>query len=1070
MNGILYWWANNKVAANLLMIILLISGFTTFTGINRELDPYVEFPGAQITVVWQGASPQDVEDQIVVRLEEAISRIREVDQMWAVAGEGAGTVWAIGKNNTDEAKLLADLKREIDSINTFPPAAEEPRINLFANQQEIIRIAIHGDVEERVLKQYAEKVRRNLSLYPSVPAVRMFGIRNEEVSIEISEEALRRYGLTFDDVATAVRASSVNLSAGNVRTEIGDVQLRTRNLADNSSEFGNIIVRQLSNGAVIRVRDMAVVKDGFENVNLLATVNGERTILVNIISGPDMDVLKLSKDVEEYLEEARKTAPAGVTLTLWNDQSEAFKGRMSTIFLNFVTGLILVLITLLLFLRPIIALWVSVGIAVAFAGGLALLPTFGVSFNMLSTFAFLLVIGVIVDDAIIVGEAIHSKVEDGETGIAASVNGARMVKMPVIFAVLTTMIFFAPWMFLSGSTSEFTRSISIVVILSLTFSLVESLLILPAHLSHLKPTKPTSKIAIMQQNLADSIVKFANNVYRPIMAAALKRRYLTATLFFAMMILSVGLINNNIVKTSFFPEIESDQVEINVELPIGTPYSRTLEVLKTIQDAEKTLVQQVEEESGATGTLIENWYTRSRDNEVLAIIKLVPPENRSLKAKVAADRLRALIGDIPDAEKISIEYGDNNQGPPIEYVLNSTNNEDLAIATDALMAKLSSYDGVYNVANDSQSPAEEVNFTLKPGAQALGVTSNQVARQIRQGFFGEEVQRLPRDGQDVRVYVRYPKEDRESLDHLRNIRIRTNDGRELPLYTVANIEYTKGVSQILRRERQRAIVVSAEVTSERIKEIREDLDENYFEEFDIAHPNVRRGNIGRAEGEAEFLREITTLGGMAIAIAYFLVAIAFRSYSTPLLILFAAIPFCFTGAMMGHFIMNLQLSLFSYFGIMAAAGVAVNDNLVLIDYVNRLRDRGLSGAQALLEAGTKRFRPILLTSLTTFVGLFPLMMERSIQAAFLVPVAVGLAFGVFFALFVTLFFVPTLYAIGADLRRFFIYLFTSKAQPNFTDDLTLEDRLGTLGKNKNDTDNDNKGSELPDNGEMVPAE
>ncbi len=1036
MNGVIAWWAKNKVAANLLMAGILIAGAISFMRIERELDPYVELPGAQISVQWLGASPQDIEEQIVVRLEEAISRVNGIDQMWSEAREGMGTVWAIGDDDLDETKFLQDLKREIDSINTFPSAAEPAQLSLFKSRNEIVRIAVRGDVDERILKRYADKIRREIALLPSVPSVDLFGVREEEVSIEVSEDALRRYGLTFSDVVEAVRGSSINLSAGLVRTDLGDMQLRTRKLADTQADFEDITIRQLASGAVVRLSDIAEVKDGFEEVNLLATVNGEHTILVQVMSGPQMDVVKISQEVSEYLEKERPNAPEGVSLTVWEDQEAAFSGRIGTIMSNFLTGLFLVLITLLLFLRPVIAMWVAIGIAVAFAGGIAFLPLLGVSFNMISSFAFLLVIGVIVDDAIIVGEAIHSKVEDGEAGVGAAINGTKMVIMPVIFAVLTTMIFFAPWMFVGGGTAEFTRAISLVVIMALTFSLVESLLILPAHLSHLKPVSPKNRLIRMQNRLADSVVWFARNVYKPTIAAAVRRRYLTASCFAAAMILSIGLLSNGIVRTSFFPEIESDQIEITVNLPQGTPYARTLEVLKQIQVAEKALVDEVNASTGGEGELIENWYTRSRDNQVLALVKLVPPETRTLTAKETAERLRALIGDVPDAETISVEYQNNGGGPPIEYVLNSKNLEDLNAAAEDLMDKLRSFDGVYNVVNDTQSASSEIRFELKPGAEALGVTTADVARQVRQGFYGEEVQRLPRDGQDVRVFVRYPRSDRESLDHLKNMRIRTNDGRELPLYTVAKIEFADGITRILRRERQRAVIVSAEVASERIEEIRSALSEEFFEDFDARHPTVTRGNIGRAQGQAEFVAEILILGLIAIGVAYFLVAVAFKSYFEPILILFAAIPFCFTGAMIGHLVMGLSLSIFSYLGIMAAAGVAVNDNLVLIDYINKLREKGMDGAEALVEAGAKRFRPILLTSLTTFVGLLPLMMERSIQAKFLVPIGVSLSFGVLFALFVTLLFVPALYAIGADIRRFFIYMFTGNKQPNFDEKLT----------------------------------
>ena len=1031
MNGVISWWANNKVAANLLMAGILLAGIVGFLRIERELDPYVEFPGAQVSVVWLGASPQDVEEQIVVRLEEAVSRVKGIKQLWSQANEGQGNLWVIGEDELDEAAFLQDLKREIDAISTFPDAAEPAQLRLFRNQQEIIRIAVSGDVDERVLKRYAEKVRREVALLSHVPSVELFGVRAEEVSIEVSEDALRSYGLTISDVVNAVRGGSVNASAGNVRTEVGDVQLRTRKLADSTQDFSSIIVRQLASGAVVRLSDVATIKDDFEEVNLLATVNGERTVLVQVMSGPQMDIVKLSNEVNEYLENERANTPAGVTLTLWEDQSDAFAGRIGTISSNFITGLLLVVVVLMLFLRPVIALWVSIGIAVAFAGGLAFLPVLGVSFNMISSFAFLLVIGVIVDDAIIVGEAIHSKVEDGETGVDAAISGAKMVIMPVVFAVLTTMIFFAPWMFVGGGTAEFTRAISLVVILALTFSLVESLLILPAHLSHLKPVIPKNRFIRLQSKIADSVVWFANTKYKPAISAAIRKRYLTAACFVGMMILSIGLLSNGLVRTSFFPEIESDQIEISVDLPLGTPYSRTLEVLKQIQVAEKRLVDEINESTDGEGKLIETWYTRSRDNQVLALVKLVPPETRTLTAPDTAERLRELIGEVPDAEAISVNYNSNDNGPPIQYVLNSESLEDLNAAADDLMEKLRSFEGVNNVVNDTQSSTDEIQFELKPGAEALGVTNADVARQVRQGFYGEEVQRLPRDGQDVRVFVRYPRTDRESLDHLRNMRIRTDDGRELPLYTVADIKFADGITRILRRERQRAVVVSAEVTSERIEEIRKSLSEEYFDAFDVRHPTVTRGNIGRAQGEAEFIAEIGTLALIAIGIAYFLVAVAFKSYFEPMLILFAAIPFCFTGAVLGHLIMGMPLSLFSYLGIMAAAGVAVNDNLVLIDYINKLREKGMDGAEALVDAGTRRFRPILLTSITTFVGLLPLMMERSIQAKFLVPIGVGLSFGVLFALFVTLFFVPALYSIGADIRRFFIYVVKGARQPNF---------------------------------------
>jgi len=1031
MRNIIKWWASNPVAANLLMLICFIGGIVSYVQIDRELEPYVEFPGAWTYVAWPGASPQDVEEQIIVRMEEALSEVQGVNRMWAFAGEGGGSVTVVGKNGVNEAVLMADVKRAVDSINAFPPAAEEPQINVFRNRDEIIRLAVSGDetVSERELKRFAEKTRRDVALLGYVPAVELFGVRGEEVSIEVSEDALRQYGLTISEVARAVRGTSVNASSGTVRTDIGNMQLRTRNQADSQTDFENIVVRQDAGGALIRVKDVATVIDGFEQVNLLATVNGNRTVLVQVMSGPSMDIVKMSANVESYLEKTADSLPEGISITTWEDAADQYTGRITTIAKNFFTGLLLVCLTLMLFLRPKIALWVSIGIATAFAGGLALLPLFDVSFNMISTFAFLLVIGVIVDDAIIVGEAIHFKTESGDQGLDAAVNGTNMVVKPVIFAVLTTMIFFAPWMYLSGGTSEFTRAISLVVILALFFSLVESLLILPAHLAHLKPVDPKSRIMRFQKKIADSLTWFAESIYRPMITAALRRRYLTASLFVGLMILTVGVVANGLVKSSFFPEGESDQIEISVELPEGTPYTRTLEVLAQLQHAEEALQKEIAE---TDGDLIENWYTRSRDANVLALVKLVPPETRALTAKETAERLRDLIGDVPDAENINVNYQDNSDGPPIQYVLNAKEFVDLQAAADDLMTQLRSYEGVFNVVNDMESATEEVQFDLKPGAAALGVTAADVARQVRQGFFGEEVQRLPRDGEDVRVYVRYPRADRESLDFLNSIRIRTADGRELPLATVADLRFEKGTNRILRRERQRAIIVSAEVVSDRIDEIREELNDGFFAEFDTLHPNVTRGNIGRAQGEAEFQAELFTFMLIAIGVAYFIVAVSFKSYFEPILILLAAIPFCYCGMIIGHLTMGATMSLLSILGMFAAAGVAVNDNLVLLDYVHRLRDQGMDGAQALIEAGTRRFRPILLTSLTTFVGLMPLLMEKSLQAQWLIPIGISLAFGVLFALFVTLFFVPALYGIGADIGRGVSYLVKGRKPPSFS--------------------------------------
>lgn len=1019
MKTIISWWAKNSVAANLMMLIILIGGTVSFFTIERELMPYVTFPGAVVDVSWPGASPEDIEEQISMRIEDALADIPNLDQLRSFSREGQSTVEAQGLSNVDPDVFMQTVKLRVDQISTLPAAAERAQVRKFESSDEIMRVAVLGHVDERLLKRTAEKVRRDLSLSPHVPSVELFGTRDEEVSIEVSESELRAYGLTIAEIAAAVRASSLNVSAGTVKSGIGHIQLKTRNVADSQAEFEKIVIKQLPGGNRLYLGDVATVKDGFEEIGFLATVNGQPAILVQIQSGPNMDIVKMSKFVKDYMKTEAPNLPPGITMTLWDDGEAMYSGRIRSILENFGAGLLLVFLTLFLFLRPRIALWVSIGIATAFAGGLMLLPILGISFNMISTFAFLLVIGVIVDDAIIVGEAIHTRIEAGESGTDAVINGTQLVLKPVIFAVLTTMIFFAPSMFLTGGMSKFTMAISLVVIMALLFSLIEALLILPAHLAHLPPMHKDTRFARFQAKFANGIGWVADHIYMPTLRAALRRRYLTAAIFIGTMIISIGALSNGYVKTEFMPSSETDQIAITANLPQGTPYTRTLEVLRQIQDAEKQLEKEINDSTGGQGKLIENWYTRSRDNQVLALVKLVPPETRTLTAEQAATRLRELIGDVPDAEEIEVNYQDNWNGPPIRYVLNGADLDQLNMAADALMEKIRSFDGVYNVVNDTQSSAEEIAFDLRPGAQALGLTTADVARQVRRGFFGEEVQKLPRDGEDVRVYVRYPRADRESLEFLNDVRIRTPQGSAVPLSSVADLRYGQGTSRIVRRERQRAIVISAEALPEIANDVKKTLRNDYFDEFDAAYPSITRGQISQSNDEAQMMKEMFSFSLIAIGIAYILMAIAFASYWQPLLILLAAVPFCFTGALAGHFFLGHSLSMFSWLGISAAAGVAINDNLVLLDYLNRLRAKGASAGEALLMAGRHRFRPILLTSVTTFLGLLPLMMEQSIQAQMLVPIGVSLAFGVLFALFVTLLLVPALFAIGVDVLRVF---------------------------------------------------
>lgn len=1016
MDRMIEWFAKNTVAANLLMVGILISGFLGYSNVEREVFPAFAANQVEVNVTWLGASPQDVEEQIVIRVEEALSDLDHVEKITSFAAEGFGRIEIDAKGQVDMADFVNEVKLRVDAVNSLPRGIEPPQVKQTIYRNEMMRLAVHGNVGEKKLTNLAEQIRDEVAQLPNISIVDLFGSRSEEVSIELSELAMRRYGLTFDEVARVIRANSINLSSGRVRTSSGDIQLRARNLANDQQDFEKIIVRQSKDGGVVRLSDVATVIDGYEDDEILATLNGDPAVLVQVQTTDSMDIVAASVSMNEWLVGAREKLPEGVSLTLWWDSAELYNNRMSTITSAATSGLALVFLVLILTLRPKVALWVTVGIGVAFIGTLAFLPLYDVSLNVLSTFAFLLVLGIVVDDAIVVGENIHHYGSTHGGGVNSAVEGTKLVAKPVVFAVLTTIVAFLPFMFLSGDDVQVTRMLSIVITAALVISLIEALFILPAHLGTLKPRKNLTGIFKAQQNISNRLVAFANTTYRRWLGAALKYRGITLSVFMSLLIVSFGVFGTGWVKFSFNPEIESDQVIINVTMPSGSPYSRALEILDQLQRAEKQLEKEVNEGAeGGKGELIENWYTRSRRDSVIAIVKLAPPEVRSLSAKETAKRLSELVGEIPDAESVSVEYTFNNGGQRINYSLQHKDLDVLREAVTELEVKLQSYDAIFFVRNNLQGSADELNLSLLPGAEKLGVDLASVSQQVRQAYYGEEVQRLPRANGDVRVMLRYPKSARSSLDSLDDFRVRTADGRELPLFAVAEVEYSPGIKRINRRDGRRSAYIDAELSDDVRKDITEDMEENFIEDWKARYPGLLVNKAGQAEGEAQFMKEIVSLYSLALFAMYALLAIAFKSYFKPIIIM-TAIPFGFMGAVFGHLIFDTSMALFSYFGIGAAAGVVVNDNLVLLDYVTKLRARGMAVKDALIMAGVQRFRPILLTSVTTFIGLMPMLAERSTQAQFLHPAVIALAFGVLFALFVSLLFVPSLYSLGASIK------------------------------------------------------
>ena len=1023
MSGIVAWFARNAVAANLLMIVAFMGGIFGYTRMEQEMFPVVNVTGASVSVAWNGASPQDIEEQIVTRIEEAVADLNGLDRITSIASEGFGVVNIKGRDDVDMEIFVKDVERRVNQINNLPQAAFQPQITRWEQRNRFIGFAVHGDVDPRTLKRVADKVRDEFAKLPGGELAELQGTLEEQVSIEVSEQALRRFGLSFSDVANAIRQSSLNSSGGRIESSTGDVNITARQLADTAEQFDKIIIRQTTEQGTVYVSDVATVIDGFVSDKLKATFNNEPTAFVMIPSPDKMDIIAYTDGFKDFVKRANDASngilPEAVKIDILWDDSEGFKARMDLITQSALSGAVLVMLVLVLFLRPMVALWVTVGIITAFAGGIMLLPYFGVSWNILSTFAVLLVIGVIVDDAIVVGENIHREVESGR-------------REPIIFGVLTTIIAFLPWAFISGPTRMFTQQITFVVVAALIFSIIECMLILPSHLSHMKKQKfdgPAGGFLRLQRRIADSLLWFANNLYKPALELALRFRYATVALFFCLFGLATQMQSLGIVPFQFMPEIEADLIQVSIEMPEGTPYERLLQVRDQLQSG----IDQLRDETRAEYPELENGVVTQASvvaagRDVQAWVGLAPPEERpiTVRSKDISERMRDMVGDIQDAQEISFNFTFNDDDSGVRFALNHPDLARLREAAAEVKAHLATYSSAYDIGDNLSSAAEEIRITMKPGAETLGVTLADVSRQLRQAYFGEEVQRLPRDGEDVRVMVRLPESARADLDSLNSLKLRTADGREIPVTQVADFEYAPGINRIIRRNRTRSVSVYAEIKGEGGRgQIMAAMEEDFWPDFQKHFPDVQRGEAGGFEEEQKFFAEIGRLLVMAIGAMYILLAVAFRSYAQPLLLMMA-LPFAYCGAIFGLAIFDTPMAMFAFFGIAAAAGVVINDNLVLIDYVNRRRDEGAGAIQALVDAGVSRFRPILLTSVTTFVGILPLLAVRSVQAQFLKPMIVSLACAVAFAIFVSLLMVPALYAVGVEIGRIFRWTWGGK--------------------------------------------
>ncbi len=1039
MKRVISWFAENSVAANLLMAVIIIAGLLTAPRVRREVFPEFELDFVTVSVPYPGAAPEEIEKSITSRIEDRVASIEGVEKITSSAAENSGTVLIEALPGSDILELLDEVKTAVDAIDTFPEEAEEPSIRRVVARHHVLSIAIHGvGADEAALKHLGERLRDDLSALPEITQVELTNARPYEISIEVSESALRSYGLTFDDVAEAVRRSSLDLPGGSVKTTAGEVLLRTQGQAYEGAEFEDIVLLTRADGTRLYVRDVATVVDGFEDSDQQARFDGESAVIVAVYRVGEQSALAISAAAKEYVAAHAASLPPGISMTAWNDESSVLRDRLEMLGRNGLQGLVLVFLTLAIFLQFRLAIWTSVGIPLSFLGAVWLMPTLGVSINILSLFSFILVLGIVVDDAIVVGENVFKKKEAGLRGLDAAVQGTQEVTIPVIFGVLTTVAVFFPMLVIPGITGNIMKTFPLIVIPTLLFSLVESQLILPSHLKHVvvDGSSPRGVFGLWKrlQNAASrGLRRVIDKLYRPALEWALEWRYTVAAAGLVFLAVTTALLGTGRLRMRFFPDAEADFVVANLTMPLGTPVSITQEALAQLEAAAISVRDGYDQGQAAQGgSSVRHMLVAVADQPFSQghgprrahlgshvgqiILQLAPAEQRAFSSTEMAARWRELSGPIADAIELSFSGTLVRGGDAIDIQLSSTSIEDLRDAAARLEAGISRYEGVTEVADSFRPGKQELQLAIKPEAESLGLTLSDLARQVRQAFYGEEAQRVQRGREDIRVMVRYPAAYRRSLADLGNMRIRTPDGSEVPFSTVASVEYGRGYATIERADRQRVVHVTADVDAKRGNEyeIVADLKLSLLHQLRTDYPGLRYSLEGQQRARSDMLGSLKSGMVLALFVVYALMAVPLRSYHQPLIVM-TAIPFGVAGALWAHVILGMNLSFMSVFGIVALVGVVVNDSLVLVDYINHQRDSDSEIVEVLREAGAARFRPILLTSLTTFVGLVPLLLERSFQAQFVIPMAVSLAFGVLFATVVSLVMVPCTYLIFDDL-------------------------------------------------------
>ncbi|AIY65966.1 efflux RND transporter permease subunit [Pseudoalteromonas piratica] len=1032
------WFTRNHVAANLLMISILIGGlFSVTTQLPLEVFPSFETDRISVNMSLRGATPEDVEQGITIRVEEAVQDLEGIKEIRSRSAEGSASITIEVDSGYDPREMLADIKSRVDAINTFPADAEKPVVSLAQRKRDVINVTVSGSYSEKETREFAEKVRDDLLRIPGVTQLELDGVRNYEIAIEISQDKLRQYQLTIADVGNAIERSSADISAGNLRSSGGDILLRSKGQAYYKDEFASIIVKSLSDGSLVRLSDVANIKDDFEESPVRTRFNGKQAAFIEVYRIGDQSAIEVADKVKAYIQQQQSKLPQGYELSYWDDDSVIVKNRISTLTSNALQGGILVLALLTLFLRPAIAFWVFIGIPVSFMGAFLAMPLFGITLNIMSLFGFILVLGIVVDDAIVTGENVYTHLNSAESGEEAAIKGTQEVATPVTFGILTTVAAFLPLAFIDGARGALFAQIPVVVIPVLLMSLVESKFVLPAHLKYLKLRKEKGKVSRFsqfQQNFADGFERVILKYYRPLLNKAVSHKGVTVSLFVAVFFIILSLIMSGWTKFIFFPRIPSETVRANLTLPTGTPFEVTAKYIDLMAGKAELLREKYRDPETGESVIINVLATTGgrggATNTGGVRFEITPPESRTLDigSRELVSEWRGLIGQIPGAESLTFRAEIGRSSDPIDVQLTGMSLATLQEVADQVKKQLATYPTVFDIADSLSDGKDELQLELTAQGKTLGLTRTDVTRQVRNAFFGVQVQRIQRGRDDVRVMVRLPLNERSSLTTLNSLLINTPSGGQVPLNHVATLTPGQSPSSIYRIDRYRTVNITADIekANTNMTVLQAEL-KDFLDGLVAKYPGVRHS----LEGEAKEQRESFSSLGWALIFVFFviyaLLAIPFKSYIQPLIVM-SVIPFGMIGAVLGHWIMAMELTIMSLLGMLALIGVVVNDSLVLVDYINKRRQEGLALMDAVLTAGVSRFRPVMLTSITTFCGLMPLLFEQQTQAQFLIPMAVSLGFGIVFATLITLILVPVNYLIVERLKTGYRNLTMAKEQ------------------------------------------